>query len=208
MRKNDFIYNLLSCILARIEYWREHKLILRQECQQVLQMRPGFYCGLRREMEITFTEQDSQFMQLALQEAVKAQEQGEVPVGAVIVDETGMVLAKSGNRSIMDHDPSGHAEMVAIRAAGQKRTNYRLLNTTLYVTVEPCVMCAGAMVHARIGRLVFGAPDPKAGAVMSCYRIGGDNKLNHQLQVEGGLLAAECSELLSAFFKKKRGSSY
>lgn len=144
-------------------------------------------------------------MQLALQEARKAGELGEVPVGAVIIDETGTVLAIAGNRSIVDRDPAGHAEIVALRAAGQKLENYRLPNTTLYVTIEPCVMCAGAIVHARIGRLVFGALDPKAGAVVSRYRIGRDGKLNHQAEFEGGVLADECAELLTGFFRKKRG---
>jgi tRNA(adenine34) deaminase len=152
-----------------------------------------------------FTEIDLHFMHLALEEAHKAQERGEVPVGAVIVDKTGTVLASAGNRSIVDCNPAGHAEMVALRAAGERLQNYRLLNATLYVTIEPCVMCAGAIVHARIERLVFGASDPKAGAVVSRYRIGRDGKLNHQLEVAGGLLAAECAELLTAFFKNKRG---
>lgn len=149
-------------------------------------------------------EMDLYFMRLALQEAQKAREYGEVPVGAVIVAKTGMVLAQAGNRSIIDHDPAGHAEMVALRAAGRRLENYRLLDTTLYVTIEPCVMCAGAMVHARIGRLVFGAVDPKAGAIVSQYRISGDGKLNHQMDVEGGVLAHECAELLTSFFKEKR----
>ncbi len=144
-------------------------------------------------------------MRLALQEARKAGKLGEVPVGAVIVDEKGTVLASSGNRSIVDRNPSGHAEIVALQAAGQTLENYRLPNTTLYVTIEPCVMCAGAIVHARIRRLVFGALDSKAGAVVSRYRIGRDGKLNHQLEIEGGVLAAECGELLTSFFKKKRG---
>ncbi len=152
-----------------------------------------------------FTEEDLQFMRLALQEARKARERGEVPVGAVIVNETGTLLASAGNRSIGDRDPGGHAEMAAMRAAGKKLDNYRLLNTTMYVTIEPCIMCAGAIVHARIGRLVFGAPDPKAGAVVSCYQIGRDGKLNHHLEVEGGLLTDECAELLTTFFRKKRG---
>jgi tRNA(adenine34) deaminase len=149
-------------------------------------------------------QKDHHFMRLALQEARKAQECGEVPVGAVIVDETGTVLASAGNRSIVGHDPSGHAEIVVLRAAGEKLGNYRLLNTTLYVTIEPCIMCAGAIVHARIGRLVFGALDSKAGAVVSRYQIGRDGKLNHRLEIEGGLLAGECAELLINFFKKKR----
>ena len=144
-------------------------------------------------------------MRLALQEARKAGKLGEVPVGAVIVDEKGTVLALSGNRSIVDCNPSGHAEIVALQAAGQTLENYRLPNTTLYVTIEPCVMCAGAIVHARIRRLVFGALDSKAGAVVSRYRIGRDGKLNHQVEIEGGVLAAECGELLTSFFKKKRG---
>lgn len=150
-------------------------------------------------------ETDLHFMRLALQEARKAGKLGEVPVGAVIVDEKGTVLASSGNRSIVDRNPSGHAEIEALQAAGQTLENYRLLNTTLYVTIEPCVMCAGAIVHARIRRLVFGALDSKAGAVVSRYRIGRDGKLNHQLEIEGGVLAAECGELLTSFFKKKRG---
>ena len=150
-------------------------------------------------------ETDLHFMRLALQEARKAGKLGEVPVGAVIVDEKGTVLASSGNRSIVDRNPSGHAEIEALQAAGQTLENYRLPNTTLYVTIEPCVMCAGAIVHARIGRLVFGALDSKAGAVVSRYRIGRDGKLNHQLEIEGGVLAAECGELLTSFFKKKRG---
>jgi tRNA(adenine34) deaminase len=149
-------------------------------------------------------ENDLYFMRLALQEAQKAQDHGEVPVGAVIVEKTGIVLARAGNRSIVDHDPGGHAEMVAMRAAGKIIENYRLLNTTLYVTIEPCVMCAGAMIHARIGRLVFGALDPKAGAIVSQYQISGDGKLNHQLDVAGGVLANECAELLTSFFKEKR----
>jgi len=152
-----------------------------------------------------FTEKDVHFMQLALQEARKALERGEVPVGAVIIDETGTVLALAGNRSIVDHDPAGHAEMQVLRAAGKKLENYRLLNTTLYVTIEPCVMCAGAMIHARTARLVFGAQDPKAGGVFSRYQIGRDGKLNHQLEADGGVLAEECAELLTSFFKKKRG---
>ena len=151
------------------------------------------------------TDLDLHFMRLALLEARKAQERDEVPVGAVIVDEAGTLLASAGNRSIIDRDPAGHAEIVTLRAAGEKLGNYRLLNTTLYVTIEPCVMCAGAIVHARIGRLVFGAFDQKAGAVVSRYQIGRDGKLNHQLEVECGLLADECAELLTSFFMKKRG---
>jgi tRNA(adenine34) deaminase len=147
---------------------------------------------------------DELFMRMALEEARKAGERGEVPVGAVIVDEQQNILAVGSNNSIGESDPAGHAEMVAIRTAGKNIGNYRLLNTTIYVTIEPCVMCAGAMIHARVGRLVYGAPDPKTGGVVSCYQVGGDDKLNHQLKVEGGFLAEECAELLTSFFRKKR----
>lgn len=148
---------------------------------------------------------DIYFMQLALQEARKARDQGEVPVGAVLVDGAGTVIASKGNRSIIDRDPAGHAEIITLRAAGEKLDNYRLLNTTMYVTIEPCIMCAGAMIHARIRRLVFGALDPKTGAVVSLYQLGKDGRLNHQLEVEGGLLADDCAKLMTSFFKRKRG---
>ena len=154
---------------------------------------------------IVAAEMDELFMRMALEEARKAGERGEVPVGAVIVDEYQNVLAGAGNNCIGESDPAGHAEIVAMRAAGKKIGNYRLLNTSMYVTIEPCVMCAGAMIHARVGRLVYGASDPKAGGVVSCYRVGGDSKLNHQFNVEGGVLAEECADLLTSFFKKKRG---
>ena len=150
--------------------------------------------------------QNDHYMRLALDEARKAGERGEVPVGAVIVDEHQNVLSVAGNNCIEKNDPAGHAEMIILREAGRKIGNYRLLNTTLYVTIEPCVMCAGAMIHARVSRLVFGAADPKAGGVVSCYQVGSDGKLNHQLHVEGGVLADECSTLLKDFFKRKRKS--
>ena len=148
--------------------------------------------------------QDDHFMRLALEEARQAGERGEVPVGAVLIDEHQKILAVAGNNSIEKSDPAGHAEMIVLREAGRKIGNYRLLNTTLYVTIEPCMMCAGAMIHARISRLVFGAKDPKTGGVISCYQVGSDGKLNHQFQMEGGLLADECSILLKDFFKRKR----
>ena len=153
---------------------------------------------------IVAAERDELFMRMAIEEALKAGERGEVPVGAVIVNEHQNVLAAAGNNCICESDPSGHAEMVSMRLAGKKTGNYRLLNTTMYVTIEPCVMCAGALVHARVGRLVYGASDPKTGGVVSCYQIGGDSKLNHQLNVEGGVMAKECAELVTSFFKKKR----
>ena len=153
----------------------------------------------------SLAEKDTYFMRLALEQARQAQKLGEVPVGAVMVAETGTILAVAGNRSIVDHDPSGHAEMLVLRTAGKILENYRLLNTTMYVTIEPCLMCIGAMIHARIKRLVFGASDPKTGAVVSRYQIGSDGKLNHELEVEAGILADECAGLLTSFFKMKRG---
>ncbi len=153
---------------------------------------------------IVAAEMDELFMRTALKEARKAGKRGEVPVGAVIIDEQQNILAVGSNNSIGESDPAGHAEMVAMRTAGKNIGNYRLLNTTIYVTIEPCVMCAGAMIHARVGRLVYGAPDPKTGGVVSCYQVGGDGKLNHQLNIEGGVLAEECAELLTSFFRKKR----
>lgn len=162
------------------------------------------YCSMDYKL-ISLSGQDEHFMRLAIDEARKAGERGEVPVGAVVVDTHQEILSVAGNNSIESSDPAGHAEMVAMRMAGKKIGNYRLLDTTIYVTIEPCVMCAGAMIHARIGRLVYGAFDPKAGGVVSCYQLGRDGRLNHALIVEGGILAEECAELLTSFFKKKRG---
>ena len=143
-------------------------------------------------------------MALAYDEAVRAAGRGEVPVGAVVVDGDGRVLAAAGNRTIADHDPSAHAEMVALRAAGRVQGNHRLVGCTLYVTLEPCVMCAGAMVQARLQRVVYGARDPKGGALDTCYRIGSDGLLNHRLRVEGGLMADESATLLQEFFRARR----
>ncbi len=146
-------------------------------------------------------------MRLALDEARGAAERGEVPIGAVLIDEAGHVLAKNGNRSIELCDPSGHAEMLVLREAGLLLGNYRLTGTTLYVTLEPCVMCAGAMVHARVGRLVYGATDPKTGAIDSLFQVGQDQRLNHQLVVERGLLAEESAIVLREFFKARRAGN-
>ncbi len=149
-------------------------------------------------------ENDIIFMQMALEEAQHAAERDEVPVGAVLIDSQGQLLARDGNRIIEHHDPAGHAEMVVLRQAGHKISNYRLTKATLYVTLEPCIMCAGAMIHARIGRLVYGAADPKTGAVVSRYQVGNDGLLNHRIEVEGGLLAEESSILLKNFFAERR----
>ena len=148
--------------------------------------------------------EDIRMMEKALMQARTAGFSGEVPVGAVIVGIDGTVLAEAGNICVGQADPSGHAEMVAIRAAAQVLNNYRLPGVTVYVTLEPCAMCAALMVHARINRLVFGAKDPKGGAIVSKYRIGGDGLLNHSFTVTGGVLAEECSHLLRDFFKNRR----
>jgi len=148
---------------------------------------------------------DEHFMHMAYDEAVRAAARDEVPVGAVVVDSNGTVVAREGNRSITDSDPTGHAEMAALRAAGRRLGNYRLPGCTLYVTLEPCVMCAGAMVHARLSRVVYGAADPKAGALRSCYRVGADGVLNHCFSVTAGVMADECSRLLKDFFRARRG---
>ena len=143
-------------------------------------------------------------MRRALAKAHKAAAVGEVPVGAVLVDSENRILAEAGNNCIQAHDPSGHAEMAVIRAAAAKAGNYRLPGCRLYVTLEPCIMCAGACIQARITGIIYGAPDPKAGALHSCYRIGTDGLLNHTLTVQGGLLAEDCSAVLINFFKERR----
>jgi tRNA(adenine34) deaminase len=147
---------------------------------------------------------DSEYMQIALEEAKKAAERGEVPVGAILVDADGGIIARDGNRPIEKNDPTGHAEINVLRQAGRNKANYRLKDTTLYVTVEPCIMCAGAIVHARVSRLVFGAEDPKTGAVISKYKIGSDGLLNHTFDVTSGVLAKKCSDILKNFFKTRR----
>ena len=143
-------------------------------------------------------------MSRALELAREAERAGEVPVGAVIVKD-GEIVAEGWNRPISTNDPSAHAEMVAIRAAGQKLNTYRLLDTTLYVTLEPCAMCAGAMVHARVKRLVFAATDPRAGAAGSVFNVVSHGALNHRIQFESGVLADECSAMLRGFFLARRG---
>ena len=146
---------------------------------------------------------DQQFMALAIEQANCAALAGEVPVGAVLV-RNGQVLAKAFNQPIGLHDPSAHAEMQVLRAAGQVESNYRLPGTTLYVTLEPCAMCAGAMLHARVDRVVYGAPDPKTGAAGSALNLFSNQQINHQTQVEGGVLAEECGQVLKRFFKERR----
>ncbi len=147
---------------------------------------------------------DEAFMALALEEARQAARRGEVPIGAVLVSAEGEVLARAGNSPIALHDPTAHAEILVLRAAAEKVGNYRLTDTTLYVTLEPCVMCAGALVQARVKRLVYGALDPKAGGMVSCYQVGCDAVLNHTLEVQGGVLALEATTVLKDFFRARR----
>lgn len=147
---------------------------------------------------------DEKMMRHALSLADRAEALGEIPVGAVLVDQQGNILAEGWNLSIIHNDPTAHAEIIALRQAGQKLQNYRLLDTTLYVTLEPCTMCAGAILHSRIGRLVFGAYDYKTGAVGSRFHFFNDYKMNHVLEITGGVLQEECSQKLSAFFQKRR----
>ena len=146
---------------------------------------------------------DTEFMGLALEEARAAAAAGEVPIGAIMVHE-GKILARSGNRTIRDCDPTAHAEIVVVREASRRLRNYRLGGTTLYVTIEPCNMCAGAMIQARVTRLVYGADDPKGGAVRSCFEILSDGRLNHQVEVTAGVLAAECAAVMQLFFAERR----
>ncbi|MEY4475739.1 MAG: hypothetical protein RL248_1506 [Pseudomonadota bacterium] len=143
------------------------------------------------------------WMRHAMMLALRAQEEGEVPVGAVLVLDN-KIIAQGWNRSISDNDPTAHAEIMALRQGGQSVQNYRLLDATLYVTLEPCVMCAGAMVHSRIRRLVYGANDLKTGAAGSLVDILRHPGMNHQIEVSAGVLAEECSQQLTAFFRQRR----
>jgi tRNA(adenine34) deaminase len=150
--------------------------------------------------------QDETFMQAALEEARQAAAAGEVPIGAIVVakDE---IIARGQNRVLRDIDPTAHAEIVAMRRAAYAIGNYRLLDCELYVTLEPCAMCAGAMIHARLTRLIYGAPDLKAGAVGSVLEVLNHPKLNHKMAVNSGILAEKCSEILKDFFRARRESS-
>jgi tRNA(adenine34) deaminase len=146
---------------------------------------------------------DVSFMQLALEEARAAAAAGEVPIGAIIVlgDK---ILARAGNRTIRDCDPTAHAEILVIREAALLLRNYRMPGTTLYVTIEPCSMCAGAIIQARIPRLVYGADDPKGGAVRSCFEVLSNTSLNHQMEVMPGVLVEDCASILQSFFAARR----
>lgn len=149
---------------------------------------------------------DELLMEEALREALRARALGEVPIGAIVVQD-GRIVGRGCNRPLTNRDPSAHAEVLALREAGATVGNYRLPDCDLYVTVEPCVMCSGAITHARIRRLVYGAEDPKAGAVHSMLQVLNHPKLNHRVEVVSGVLAARCMDLLQAFFREKRTAS-
>lgn len=151
-------------------------------------------------------ETDARFMRRALELARLAGDAGEVPVGAVLVLDA-EVIGEGFNAPISRADPTAHAEIQALREAALKLVNYRLPGTTLYVTLEPCTMCVGAMLHARVGRVVFGAPDPKTGAAGSVIDLFAEERLNHHAEVQGGVLAAECGQVLRAFFARRRGGA-
>jgi tRNA(adenine34) deaminase len=148
-------------------------------------------------------ELDQQFMQQAIEQAQLAALAGEVPVGAVLVRD-GQVIARAFNKPITNHDPSAHAEMLALRDAAQSEKNYRLPGSTLYVTLEPCAMCSGAILHARVERVVYGAKDPKTGAAGSVLDVFSEKQINHQTSVEGGMMGEACGQLLRSFFKERR----
>lgn len=154
-------------------------------------------------MQHSFSELDKQFMQRAIELAKNAEDEGEVPVGAVLVKD-GVIISEGWNRSIICHDATAHAEIQTLRKAGESLSNYRLLDTTLYVTLEPCPMCAGAILHSRVKRVVFGAFDLKAGAAGSVLNLFDSQAAYHYADVEGGLMEQECREMLQAFFKRRR----
>jgi tRNA(adenine34) deaminase len=140
----------------------------------------------------------------AIIEAQQAAREDEVPVGAILISQNGTVLARTHNQTITLCDPTAHAEILAIRSAAESLGNFRLLNTTLYVTIEPCIMCMGALLHARVSKIIYGAKDPKWGAAGSCYNLSADPRLNHVIDVEGGVLEKECRALIQTFFRAKR----
>jgi len=154
-------------------------------------------------MALMLTLSDELWMEEALREALRAEAAGEVPIGAIVVH-NGRIIGRGSNRNLLDHDPTAHAEIVAMREAGRALRNHRLLDSELYVTIEPCAMCAGAMVHARLKRLVFGADDLKAGAVRSIMQVLNHPKLNHEVEITSGVLAGRCMDVLQRFFRSRR----
>jgi tRNA(adenine34) deaminase len=149
-------------------------------------------------------EKHTKFMKMALGEAKKAVQKSEVPIGAVLVSDSWEILSLSHNQTISLSDPTAHAEIITLRKAAQKVSNYRLLNTTLYVTIEPCIMCMGAIIHARVSRVVFGAKDPKWGAAGSLYNFANDTRLNYRPDIVHGVCEDECRTLIQEFFRSKR----
>ena len=146
------------------------------------------------------------YMEIALAQAAAAAAMDEVPIGAVLVDVDGRVMAKGHNRTITTCDPTAHAEIVTLREAAARTGNYRLLSTTLYVTVEPCVMCMGALIHARVAQLYYGAPDPRWGAAGSLYDFSEDKRFNHRIKIESGICLDACRDMMVAFFRRKRSN--
>ena len=154
--------------------------------------------------KLFMTDADLEFMRIALHRAENARDLGEVPIGACIVSAQGEILAAASNRTIVNNDPTAHAEILALRAAASKIGNYRLTGSTIYSTIEPCAMCAGALVNARVRRLVFGAHDERFGAVETKFRLCDSPDLNHRMEIEGGVLADPCRSLLQEFFRERR----
>lgn len=150
------------------------------------------------------TQRDVEWMRAAISVAVEAQAAGEVPVGACLVSSDGVLLARAGNRTLTDCDPTAHAEIVVLREAARRIGNHRISGATMYATIEPCAMCAGALVQARIARLVYGAPDERAGAVVSRFRICDASNLNHRLDITAGILEADCRMIMQEFFRARR----
>ena len=147
---------------------------------------------------------DEFLMRSAIKAAIEAREKDEIPIGACLTNETGEIIAVAGNRTITDNDPTAHAEILVLREAAAKIGNYRLSGATVYTTIEPCAMCAGALVNARIERLVFGAHDERFGAVETLFRICDNSSLNHRIEIKSGVLAQECRNLMQDFFRRKR----
>jgi len=164
----------------------------------------GLACTVSVVEDTMFSDDDVRAMQLAMDQARLAQAVGEVPVGAVVLDGQGRVIGEGFNRTISGHDPTAHAEIVALRQAAQAMENYRLPEASLYVTLEPCAMCVGAMLHARLARIVYAADDPKTGACHSVLQVPALRQLNHQTKVHRGLMAGECGEMLREFFRARR----
>ena len=190
----------LALALALAQEW-EHKEGLAATAADTSH---GQDDGDETELAQAFTEEEHGWMRLAIEQAQEAYALGEVPVGAVIVDAQGNVVASGCNRTIIDHDPTAHAEVVALRRAAQLERNYRLPDLRLFVTLEPCSMCLGAMLHARLKKVVFAAGDPKTGACGGLLDLASNTRLNHQTEIRQGLLAEECSEMLRRFFRERR----